>query len=115
MSAAIAKRNQIPGSKEDVRAFEIKLVGVEDVEVFVNHFWMKRLRDLGCLTIEKFKPNARVKVPSEAADVLSIPTTGIVDVPPFQQGATWTWPVIEAMQRVSNRMSGGKGLSWPVT
>ena len=110
VAAAIAKRNQIPGSQRDVPAFQINLEGVEDVEVFVNHFWMKKLRALGCLTVEKFKPNARTKVPHAVADTLAIPTSGIVDVPPFQLGATWNWPVIEAMQRVSNDLSAGKGL-----
>ena len=112
VAAAIAKRNQIPGSQRDVPAFQINLEGVEDVEVFVNHFWMKKLRALGCLTVEKFKPNARTKVPHAVADTLAIPTSGIVDVPPFQLGATWNWPVIEAMQRVSNDLSAGKGLDW---
>ena len=114
IAASIAKRNQIPGSNANVRAFPITLVGVDDVEVFVDHYWMKKLRELGCLTVEKSKPNARVKVPSEIADRTRIPTTGIADVPPFQHGATWSWPMIEAMQRVSSNISGGKGLSWPV-
>ena len=96
--AAVVKRRQMPQSGGDPRAFTITLEGVEAIEVPVDHEWMKKFRGIGCLVVEKFKPNARVKVPGNIANALDSQTMAVVDVPPFHLSATWNWPVIEALQ-----------------
>ena len=109
---AIAKRGEIEGSLEKQTAFPIKLVGVEGVEVRVNHWWMKRFREVGCLSVEKLETMTRVKVPHEVADTVRVGTRAVVCVPPFHDGYTWAWPVVEALQETSSKLSGGEGMSW---
>ena len=108
ITAAMVKRRQMPHSRGDIRAFPITLEGVEAVEVPVDHEWMKKFRDIGCLVIEKFKPNARVKVPGDIANSLDSQTMAVVDMPPFHLGATWNWPVIQALQETAVRISEQK-------
>ena len=103
--ASVVKRRKMPQSSGDVRAFPIALEGVAAVEFPVNHEWMKKLREIGCLVVEKSKPNARVKVPGDIADFLDTQTIAVVDVPPFHLGMTWNWPVIEALQGTAERVS----------
>ena len=103
--ASVVKRRQMPQSHGDIRAFTITLEGVEAVEVPVDHEWMKKFRDIGCLVVEKFKPEARVKVPGDIANSLDSQTIAVVDIPPFHLGATWNWPVIEALQTTAASIS----------
>lgn len=103
--AAIIKRRQMPQSHGEPRAFTITLDSVAAVEVPVDHEWMKRFREMGCLTVEKSKPCARVKVPGDIADALDSQTVAIVDIPAFHLGMTWNWPVIEALQATAKEVS----------
>ncbi|MXZ89865.1 MAG: hypothetical protein F4W95_10065 [Chloroflexi bacterium] len=102
--AAIIKRRKMPQSYGEPRAFTITLDGVAAVEVPVDHEWMKKFRDKGCLTVYKFKPDARVKVPGDIADALDSHTVAIVDIPAFHLGMTWNWPAIEALQATAKRV-----------
>ena len=113
VTAAVVKRRQMPQSGGDPRAFTITLEGVEAVEVPVDHEWMKKFRNIGCLVVEKFKPNARVKVPGDIANALDSQTIAVVDVPPFHLSATWSWPVIEALQTTAVRISERKAQAQP--
>ena len=113
VTAAVIKRRQMPQSGGDPRAFTITLEGVEAVEVPVDHEWMKKLRDNGCLVVEKFKPNARVKVPGDIANALDSQTIAVVDVPQFHLSATWNWPVIDALQATAVRISQQRAQDQP--
>ena len=113
VTAAIVKRRQMPQSGGDPRAFTITLEGVEAVEVPVDHEWMKKFRGIGCLVVEKFKPNTRVKVPGDIANALDSQTIAVVDVPPFHLNATWNWPMIEVLQATAVRISEQKAQDQP--
>lgn len=113
VTAAVVKRRQMRQSGGDPRAFTITLEGVEAVEVPVDHEWMKQFRGVGCLVVEKFKPNARVKVPGDIANALDSQTMAVVDVPPFHLSATWSWPVIESLQATAVRISEQRAQDQP--
>ena len=107
VAGVIAKRRSfITPDSYDERAYPLKFQGesVLDTEFSVNHYWGKKLREVGCLAI--YEENGyKVKIPAKLAYNLANKTMGLVCVPPFHRGAVPNWTIIAKIQEVSADIS----------
>ena len=79
--------------------------GVEQIEFDVTKPNVKRLMNIGVLTMVRHRNRFRISFPPEIREINGSYTVAFVDVPPFHVGATPNMEIISALQRTCQKIS----------
>ena len=99
---AAAKRGSNHPNDKDL-PYTVK--GVEQIEFDVTKPNVKRLMNIGVLTIVRHRNRFRITLPPEIREMNGSSTVAFVDVPPFHVGATPNMEIISELQRTCQRIS----------